>query len=367
LHSMKIIKWIRMVVFLKIWFSAIIALFLLQQVSFSLNAQEVHAADSIKTVEDAKIEEFIPFEDNLQTEDEFTEFQPDSASSSCSSTCTGCSAKKDNTRLWWILSALIFTLIAGILVRYRYTRNLRGFFLVSSIVILGFYQGGCPCPIMSLQQVIMAGIGEVPDWTGMLWFLGLIPITYLFGKVWCGWICHLGALQEFFFLPGKIKILQSAKAQRVMRITRMVLLLALIVQLLVTRTNLFKTIDPFKVAFNLHSANLTGWILLGLVLLTSVFIYRPFCKTVCPIGLILGWISKIPGASVLAPQNTCTGCTVCDSSCKIKAITHDEKISRLDNQECIACGDCVGNCRKGSMKFVRNTKGYASKAVCKKN
>ncbi len=351
----------------KILASAGIILILLLHFFTSLNAQETNFVDSTKSADETMVEEFLPFEDNLQTDDEFTEFQPDSASSSCPSTCTGCSSKKDNTRLWWILSALIFTLIAGILVRYRYTRNLRGFFLLSSIVILGFYQGGCPCPIMSLQQVIMAGLGETPDWTGMFWFLGLLPITYLFGKVWCGWICHLGALQEFIFLPGKVKILQSAKAQKVMRIIRMVLLLALIVQLLVTRTNLFKTIDPFKVAFNLHSANLTGWILLGIVLLASVFIYRPFCKTVCPIGLILGWISKIPGASVLAPQNSCTGCTVCESSCKIKAITHDEKISRLDNQECIACGDCVGNCRKGSMLFVRNTKGYASKAVCKKH
>jgi len=340
---------------------------ILLQVFTGLNAQGTNLVDSAQSADETMIEEFLPFDENLNTEDEFTESQPDSVLSTCQSSCTGCSEKKDNTRLWWILSALIVTLIAGILVRFRYTRNLRGFFLVCSIVILGFYQGGCPCPIMSLQQVIMTGIGEVPDWTGMLWFLGLIPITYLFGKVWCGWICHLGAFQEFLFLPGKIKILQSERAQKIMRIVSMVLLLALVIQILITRTNLFKTIDPFKVAFNLHSANLTGWILLGLVLLTSVLIYRPFCKMACPIGLILGWVGKIPGASILAPQNSCTGCTVCESSCKIKAITHDEKISLLDNQECIACGECVGNCRKGSMLFVRNTKGYASKAVCKKH
>jgi polyferredoxin len=219
---------------------------------------------------------------------------------------------------------------------------------------------------MSLQNVIFAIVGIDVNWTGMLWFLGLIPVTYLFGKVWCGWICHLGALQEFLYLPGKIKVLQTKKAQTVMRYIRVFLLLVLIVQILITRTNLFKEIDPFKVAFNLRSANLTGWVLLGLLLATSFFMYRPFCKTVCPIGLILGWVSKIPGASILAPSSNCSGCRVCDRSCSINAITCEGKNSEIDNQECITCGNCIGDCKTGSMLFVRNSAKYASKSVCKK-
>jgi ferredoxin len=337
----------------------------LMAVGFETFAQQPTGQDVFLPVEQTVSDEFEPYEENPQAQDEFTEFA-DSTATACPASCSGCDKKQDNSQLWWVLSALGATILAGFMVRYNATRNLRGFILMASIIILGFYQGGCPCPIRSLQHVIMAGIGETPNWIGMIWFLGLLPVTYVFGKVWCGWICHLGALQEFLFLPGKIKILRSEKAQKIMRIIRMVLIVVLIVQILITRTNLFKTIDPFKVAFNLQASNTIGWILLGLLLLSSVFIFRPFCKTVCPIGLVLGWISKIPGASILSPQKECVGCKVCDNSCKINAITSDGKTSKLDNQECIACGNCASDCKKGSMLFVRNSKKYSSKAVCQK-
>jgi ferredoxin len=301
------------------------------------------------------------------SEDEFSEFsQSETESESCSGSCTGCGAGKSNSQIWWVLSILGMTVVAGVMVRYRSTRNLRGYFLLASLIVLGFYKGGCPCPIMSLHHALFALMGETPNWLGMLWFLGLLPITYLFGKVWCGWICHLGALQEFLYLPGKIKVLQSDKAQRVMRLIRIVLFVALIIQLLITKTNLFKTIDPFKVAFNFQSPHIVAWVLLGLTLLVSVFMYRPFCKTVCPIGLVLGWVSKIPGASILSPKKDCIGCKVCDISCKINAITRSNKTSILDNQECIACGNCITDCSKNTMSFVRNSKKYDSKTVCEK-
>jgi ferredoxin len=310
------------------------------------------------------VDEFEAF-DSAGNEDEFAAFDGGSESKDHTS-CGDCGEKKKDSQLWWVIAALGATVAAGIMVRFKSTRNLRGFSLLASMLILGFYVGGCPCPIMSLQHVIFAGIGIETKWTGMIWFIGLIPVSYVFGKVWCGWICHLGAVQEFLYLPGKIKILQSEKAQLIMRWIRIVLLIALVIQILITNTNLFKTIDPFKVAFNLRSPNLIGWILLGLILLSSLFMFRPFCKSACPIGLILGWVGKLPGSSILAPSNKCSGCKICDRSCKINAITCGGKESRLDNQECIACGDCIGDCKTGSMLFVRNTKNHASISICKR-
>ena len=78
-----------------------------------------------------------------------------------------------------------------------------------------------------------------------------------------------------------------------------------------------------------------GWVLLAALLVASVLIHRPFCKTVCPIGLLLGWVSKIPGASVLGPGDHCLGCSACNGACRINAITREAKASVLDNQECI--------------------------------
>jgi len=320
----------------------------------------------------AQNDEFGEFE-NFEQEDEFGEFESfsDSLSTpgeehnhSCSNS-EGCSGKR-NKNMNWVWGVLGFTALSGVFVRYKNLRKYRGLFLLAALVVLGFYRSGCPCPIMSFQKGILWVLGEEVHWQSMAWFVGLVPVTYIFGRTWCGWVCHLGALQEFIFLPGRVKILQGEKAQKVMRFTRMALLGVLIVQLVITHTNLFKIIDPFKAAFNLRPGNITAWILLVLLLLSSIFIYRPFCKTTCPIGLILGWVGKIPGASVIGQKGDCSACVSCFNACKIKAITRNNKVSKIDNQECIGCGECLQGCNKNSLAFFRNNKNNRSEVICKK-
>jgi polyferredoxin len=150
-----------------------------------------------------------------------------------------------------------------------------------------------------------------------------------------------------------------------MRYIRIVLLITLITHILITKTAIYEHYDPFKAIYNLIVPNTISWVLVILVLVSSVFIYRPFCKMACPIGLILGWVSKIPGASVNGNNETCTSCTNCNSVCKIRAITRDQKISRLDNQECIACGDCLNSCKKYSMDFYKKGSKHHDKIECK--
>jgi polyferredoxin len=202
-------------------------------------------------------------------------------------------------------------------------------------------------------------------WQSVLLFAGLIPLTYLFGRVYCGWICHLGALQEFIFRNSSFRLFQTEAAQKIMRVIRIVALFALLTQLLITGTNLYKRIDPFTTIYNFHSASVIGWILATIVILTSFFVYRPFCKTICPVGLMLGWISKIPGASVLAVRHNCISCVKCSKGCNIKAITHDARISVLDNQECIRCGECLHQCVKDSLFFSTTSRSHPSKTECK--
>jgi NosR/NirI family nitrous oxide reductase transcriptional regulator len=253
----------------------------------------------------------------------------------------------------WVLGILFATLVAGLLVRFSATRNLRAVFLTCSVAVLGFYKGACPCPIQSLQYSVLNLLGHDYKWQTLVYLLGLLPLTYLFGRVFCGWICHMGALQEFLFLGNRLRYLQSERAQTMMRAVRALALFALIVQLAVTRTNLYKKIDPFAVLFNFNSLYAAGWVLVGVLIVASVLIHRPFCKTLCPIGLILGWIAKLPGASVLGPNLQCVGCSVCNSACRINAITRDGKRSILENQECIRCGECLEGCKKSSLTFHR--------------
>ena len=315
----------------------IIYLFILQPTGY---------ADSTKSGSEA--DEFLPFdsqEESLNPEDEFSEFEEYEESEKSEeqqivSDDTN-QNKKHNRFPIWALIGLGFTILAGIFVRFKVTRKFRLLFLLLSLIVLGFYSGGCPCPISSFQHLILGALGSEVHWQNLIWFLGLIPLTYLFGCVWCGWVCHLGALQEFIFKSSKLNFLKSETAQKVMKILRYILFVVLIVQLLITQTNLFKPIDPFRVAFNLTSLYTTGWILLAILLLSSLFIYRPFCKSACPIGLILGFIKKIPGASIIGTSEDCNGCSVCINSCNMQAIRKNEKCLVLDNQDCIDCGECL--------------------------
>jgi len=283
-------------------------------------------------------------------DDEFGEFSDEFSEEGVENTTVS------YTRVKWSLSILLVTILAGILVRYPATRKLRAVFMVGAVVILGFYRGGCPCMISSFQNTVLGVIGVEVNWQAIVWFVGLLPITYVFGKVWCGWVCHLGALQEFLYIPKKFEIFRSRKAQDIMRIIRYVFLTALVLQLLFTKVILFKNIGPFKVAFNLFSANTTGYVLLVLLLISSVFIYRPFCKAICPVGLILGWISKIPGASILGITTECKGCVTCNTACEMGAITRVDRVSVMNNPDCILCGDCLDSCRTETISFYRKGK-----------
>ncbi len=251
--------------------------------------------------------------------------------------------------LYYSLIALSMTLIAGIFVKFKALRKFRYLFLLSSLIVFGFWNGGCPCSISSFQNVFLKIFGATVNWHSLVWFLGLIPITYIFGKVWCGWVCHLGAFQEFLYRITDVKIVKSKGFQKSLKILQYSVFVILVIQLFVTKTNIFIHYDPFKVAFNMISFHTSGWVLLGILLVSSLFIYRPFCKGFCPVGLALGWVGKIPGAHKLQIAGSCTSCKSCIRHCDMQAISDDYK---ADSHSCILCGDCLDYCKKESIKVT---------------
>ena len=344
----------------------IIALFVIL-LSFNSFAQDDEFSDFDSKTEQAANDEFSGSDDEFSSNDEFSESSNEFSEESSEFAETQEETPKHKTnwnRFYWAINILFATLLAGIFVRFQATRKLRPLFLLASVVILGFYRGG-PGIISSFQNAWLFTIGASWQWTAVVLFVGVLILTYFFGKVFCGWICYLGAVQEFLHI-SKYKILQSEKAQKIMRIIRYVTFTAIIIQLTITQSIEWSKIGPFKVIFNLYSPNLTGYILLTILLISSVFIHRPFCKMFCPVGLAMGWITKIPGASVLGITNSCSACKTCSTSCQINAITRDNKISKLDNQECIMCGDCMSDCNIKSIQPFRNNKEHKGKFVFKK-
>lgn len=258
---------------------------------------------------------------------------------------------------------IIFILLGliGFFIRYAWFRKMRGVVLLAGLIYLGFFRSACPCMISGFENSVLALFGANIKWTSLLWFLVLIPATYLFGKVWCGWLCHLGALQEFLYKSPKLKWLMTLRAQRTLKIIQYSVFIIWIIQMLFTGTNLFCKYDPFKSAFNLIAADVTGYVLLGILLVSSVLIYRPFCRMICPVGLVLGWIILLPGARRLHKNKQCIDCTSCSKECKQKAMINENKKTVLREQDCIMCGECISSCHKDALKIKRN--GFKSKTI----
>jgi ferredoxin len=248
------------------------------------------------------------------------------------------------------VAALLLTVLAGIMSRFKTTRPARPLFLMGSLILFGFINGGCPCIISSFQHVVLMTLGVEFKIHNILWFLGIVLITYFFGRVWCGWICHLGALQEFLYSTNRLEFLKGNRAQKVMRRIRYALFAVLIIQLITTQEILFRHVDPFKVAFNFSSYYRTGWILLGILIITSIFIYRPFCRAACPVGLLLGCIHTLPGASVIKTNENCMACGKCAKLCASQAI---DAYTGTPDSDCIMCGDCLDHCTHGGVSFDR--------------
>lgn len=315
------------------------------------------SADTVKATASTSTDEFQSVDkSDAGSTSEFTdagstdEFQSaDSEFSSAETTVAAAPAKTwkeyaKDPNIYEPIGIFLVLALISLGIRNATFRKYRGLFLLASVLYLGFYRGACPCMISSWQNSFLILLGVKVKWETLLWFLLLLPGAYLFGKLWCGWLCHLGALQEFLFKALNVKFLQGNKAQNIIKWVQISVFVLWIIQLILTRTNLFCEYDPFKVAFNLISPSTTGWVLLGILLVSSVLVYRPFCRFMCPVGLSLGWVSLIPGARKLDKNDTCVNCKKCDVACQQRALVHENKVTTLRVQDCILCGECISEC-----------------------
>lgn len=170
----------------------------------------------------------------------------------------------------------------------------------ASLMILGFGVQGCFCPLGAFQYLF------TPEGLAFLGASGLaillLPVVFsiFFGRVFCGWVCPIGAVQEFLFrihVPGRIS--PSGKIHRKFRYMSYVILFGLIVVILLNRfgvVNLswqapFCQIDPFHTIFTLFLSG--SLIVAGIMIILSIFVRRFFCRYLCFYGAALNLFSHI--------------------------------------------------------------------------
>src|SRR5271157_295818 len=237
---------------------------------------------------------------------------------------------------------------------------------------------------------------------GLLWSLTILLPTFFLGRFFCGWICPLGTLHHFFsHLKSETKrgqrLIESNRYKK-WQATKYYILAVLLVSSLfgvmmpalmdpisfLIRSLTVSVLPGLNLAFNavldsLYQTNsgVLGFIahalqfllnatllsfkqphfrqgfFLGLILITllalNLRVTRFWCRALCPLGALLGLVSRW---SILGMEKCASDCDDCQR-CLLHCQGGDDPMPGVPwrKAECHLCFNCVGDCPKSGVKF----------------
>lgn len=223
------------------------------------------------------------------------------------------------------------------------------------------------CPLGSLQGSFSADKSTI-------YYVGGILLLYaiMLGRTICGWACPFGLIQELLY---KIKTpkLKKSPITRILSYLKYVILVFFV--FIVPITYAFRdTPLPAFCKYICPAGTLEGgisllankvndsyfsmlgplftwkFLLLVSIVVASIFIFRMFCRFICPLGALYGLFNKISFFGVKVDNHKCTNCGLCVNKCKLD-------IKTVGDAECINCGECINVCPTNAIHW----KGFKAK------
>ena len=217
------------------------------------------------------------------------------------------------------VAVLVAALVLATVLAHK-RRSRRGMFglMLGCLLYFGFWRHGCVCPVGSLQNIILAVTDSsyaVPLPILAFFMLPLVS-SLLFGRVFCAAVCPLGGIQDVAALrPVQVPtwIEHALSMLPVVYLGGAFLFVATGTGFLICR------LDPFVSFFRLNGP--VTQVLLGVAFLgIGVLIARPYCRFVCPYGVLLNWTSRLARWHVTITPDECVHCRLCETSCPFNAI-----------------------------------------------
>jgi NosR/NirI family nitrous oxide reductase transcriptional regulator len=202
---------------------------------------------------------------------------------------------------------------------------------VFSLAYFGFYRQGCICAVGSVQNVSLAlfNQGYSIPLTGLLFFIIPLLFALAYGRVFCAGVCPLGAIQELTgFKPVKL-----TKAVEVVLASIPFIYLGIAVLFASTNSQfIICRYDPFVGIFRLD-APYTMIIFGVLLLLAGIFVNRPYCRFLCPYGVLLNIFSRFAGKHLTITPAECINCRLCEEVCPYDAIIPSDTEQKREEPE----------------------------------
>jgi polyferredoxin len=248
-------------------------------------------------------------------------------------------------RLKFALWFLAFVIALVLLSRGTATPRVRIVFLAASVAVFGVWLGTEPnAPGTVKDALVLWGQQHIVFKPRMVAFLAFVLMGIIGNKVFCGWGCHLGALQDLAsYLPTR-KLKPPFWLSNSVRI---VFTGAVTVCGALYALDIMETWDPFRV-YSFRYAIPTASAVLVLAL--GLFVYRPWCTFLCPFGLV-SWVGeRIAVTRPRVNHSTCIDCRRCERACPTHSM-EGLRAGRLLHQDCFACGKCLNVCPTASIRW----------------
>ena len=247
-----------------------------------------------------------------------------------------------------------------------FNANLKGFITgniyqgdTKKMCVPGINCYSCPgatgaCPLGSLQGSFSADRSTVYYVCGIL-----LLYCLMFGRMICGWLCPFGLVQE---LAYKVKTpkLKKSKATRILSFLKYAILVFFV--LIVPITYALRDVPlPAFCKYICPAGTLEGgigllankvnesyfsmlgplftwkFLLMVSILIGCIFVFRLFCRFLCPLGALYGLFNKLSFFGIQVNRSKCVDCGKCIHTCKMD-------IRHVGDAECISCGECVSVC-----------------------
>lgn len=275
---------------------------------------------------------------------------------------------KERTRHWiQVLSGIACN---GYIYGFQKGKIFQGGTKLFCVPVLNCYS--CPgavaaCPIGSLQAVL----GD-RKYQFSFYVLGtLMLFSILIGRIACGFLCPFGFVQDLLYKLPAPKLHIPQKPDQMLRCLKYGILLFFVIAAPIFLTNAFGMGSPYFCKFICPAGALEGGVplvlsnptlrktigilfywkagILMIIVIGSCFIYRPFCKYICPLGAFYAVFHKFSLYQVKVDQKKCIKCGMCERICKMQVRLTENK----NGAECIRCGECKTVCPENAVYFER--------------